>query len=301
MKKPRFEKFLPSLFFIFLGFCIADLLILNFRDLMLPNQAPPSRPKRSRPGQTTSKGSYSTVISRNIFSSDGTIPDALLPAGQEAKPNNQQDLPPVLSNLPLGLVGTIVHSNPEKSIANIELRGKNQVLAYRPKMDIEKIATLIRVERNKIIIRNTNNQRLEFLEMKSTSKLNFSSAKAAPPATSAAGGEVQQLGQNRFQIKRADVLKYTSNMADVLQQAAMAPKRNATGEIEGFKFLSIQPGSIYTQLGFQNGDVIKGVNGEPVDSPAKAMELYNQLKTSNNIKMKVERDGRDQDFEYDVK
>jgi general secretion pathway protein C len=134
--------------------------------------------------------------------------------------------------------------------------------------------------------------------MKSSSKINFNTSKATPTV----GGptEVQQVGQNKFQIKRSDVLKYTSNMAEVLQQAAMAPKRGANGEIECFKFLAIQPNSIYTQLGFQNGDCIKGVNGEPVDSPAKAMELYNQLKSSNGIKMKVERDGRDQDFDYNV-
>lgn len=301
MKKPRFEKFLPALFFIFLGYCLADVLILNFRDLMLPNQAPPSRPRRSRFDDGNTKSAYSSITSRNIFNSDGTIPDPLLPAGQEGKPKNIQDLPPVLSNLPLALVGTIVHSNPEKSLANIELKGKSQVLAFRPKQEINKIAILMKVERNKVIIRNTNNQRLEFLEMGSAAKLNFMTTKAPPEAMKPGPTEVQQVGQNKFQIKRADVLKYTNNMAEVLQQAAMAPKRGANGEIECFKFLSIQPGSIYTQLGFQNGDCIKGVNGEPVDSPAKAMEMYNALKTSNNIKMKIERDGKDQDIDYDVK
>ncbi len=36
-----------------------------------------------------------------------------------------------------------------------------------------------------------------------------------------------------------------------------------------------------TKLSLKRGDVIKSVNGEPVDSPAKAMELYNELEKSD--------------------
>lgn len=301
MKKPRFEKALPYLFFIFLGFCIADIVILSVRDLMLPQQAPPSKPQKPFETGLQPKGAYSVIPSRNIFNSTGLIPDPLMAKGADGQSGKQQDAAPVPSSLPLGLMGTIVHSNPDKSIANIEVKGKNSVLAFRPQMEIDKLATLVKVERNKVIIRNLNNQRLEFLEMKSTSKISFNAGLAPVTSTTRpAGNEVKAVGQNKFEIKRSDILKYTSNMAEILQQAAMAPKRGANGEIEGFKFLSIQPNSIYTQLGFQNGDVIKGVNGEPVDSPAKAMELYNQLKNSNSIKLKRERDGREEEYDYSI-
>ena len=69
----------------------------------------------------------------------------------------------------------------------------------------------------------------------------------------------------------------------------------------GFKFLAIQPDSIYTKLSFQNGDCIKSVNGESIDNPAKAMELYNALKSSSQINLKVERDGKDQEMEYNIR
>lgn len=297
--KPAIEKFLPYLFFIFLGYCVADLLILNYRDLMLPSQPPPARPKRPSGLDSNNRGAYNSIISRNIFNAEGTIPDPLTAEGKETK-KPREDMPPVPSQLPLGLVGTIVHSNPERSIANIEVRGKNLVLPFTINHEIEKIATLTKIERNIVFLRNLNNNQIEFLEMKSTSKLSFSGSKPAGTEAPKASGEVKQVAPNKFELKRSDVLKYTSDMASVLQQAAMAPKRGASGDIEGFKFLSIQPGSIYTQLGFQNGDVIKGVNGEAVDSPAKAMELYNTLKNSNNIKIKIERDGRDTDFDYNV-
>ena len=49
------------------------------------------------------------------------------------------------------------------------------------------------------------------------------------------------------------------------------------GQVDGFTLVDIMPGSIYEQLGLQRNDVIKGVNGEGVNSPTKAMELYKSL------------------------
>jgi general secretion pathway protein C len=70
--------------------------------------------------------------------------------------------------------------------------------------------------------------------------------------------------------------------------------------VDGFRFVAIQPNSIYEKLGFKPMDVIKGVNGQPVNSPTQAMELYNALKSESRIELKVERNGRDETFKYDV-
>lgn len=301
IKRPPLEGLYPYLVFILLGFFVADLALIPLRGHMMPTQAPPSKPKKSRSEELVARSTLTPITARNIFSRDGLIP---APLAQKAKPGQEEqaapkDAAPVPSSLPLSLIGTIVHSNPEKSIANIEVRPKSTVIAVRVNKDIDTLATLLSVERGKVIIRNLNNQRLEYLEIKSLNKLSFN----APKASTGASGkqEVKQTGQNKFEINRADVLKYTSDMSSVLQQAAMQPRRKANGEIDGFKFLNIQPGSIYTQLGFQVGDVIKSVNGEPVDSPAKAMEMYNTLKGANSIKILIERDGREQENDYTIK
>lgn len=291
------KKILPYLLFIFIGYCVADLVILNYRDLMLPTQPPPARPKQSTQDSFVSRGTYNTIIARNIFSSDGTIPDPLVPEGQE-KQTPGQEAAPVPSSLPLVLKGTIVHSNPDKSIANIEVRSKNTILPYSPGRDIEGLATLQAVERTRAILRNLNNNRLEYIEMRlEGGKLSFS-------GTSPAGGpktEIAQVAPNKFEIKRSDLLKHTANMSALLQQASMIPRRGANGEIECFRFVAIQPNSVFTQLGFQPGDCLKGVNGEKIDSPAKAMEMYNALKNASNIKIQLERDGREQESDYSVK
>lgn len=291
----KLSKVLPWAFFVFLGFCAADLIILNYRDLMLPSQPPPPRPRKNAFDEMPGRGNYQAIITRNIFSADGVIPDPITATGEKSGAEEV----PVPSTLPLSLVGTIVHSNPKKSIANIEVRGKNLVYAFTVGREIENMATLEKVERSRALIRNNNNSRLEFIEMKNAGqKLSFS---GAGPAGGSTIGDVFQKAPNRFEMKRSDVNKYLADLPSLLQQAAMAPVRGPGGEIEGFKFLSIQPGSIYTQLGFQNGDVIKSVNGEKIDSPAKAMELFQALKNSDNIRIQTARDGRDQEHDYTIK
>jgi len=298
-KRPAFEKWLSYLLFVFIGFVAADLLILSYRDLMLPNQTPPARPKKTLSDNAVSRGAFNTVISRNIFSSDGVIPDPLFAKGQD--PNNIKENEPIQSQLPLNLVGTLVHSNPEKSIAAIEVKGKNQILSYSPKRNIDNLATLVRVERQRIIFRNLNSNVLEFIEMKPFGSNKVAFGATVPVATGTGTGEVKNLGDNKFAIKRSDLQKYLNDLSSILMQARAVPaKDRVTGEVIGYRIVDFQPNSIFTQLGIQRMDLIKSVNGEPVDTPQKAMELFNLFKNSDNIKMSVERGGRIETMDYSV-
>jgi general secretion pathway protein C len=298
-KRPAFEKWLSYLLFVFIGFVVADLLILSYRDLMLPNQTPPPRPKKALNDNMLSRGAYNTLISRNIFSAEGVIPDALIAKGQD--PNKIEETAPIPSQLPLTLVGTLVHSNPDKSIAAIEVKGKNQTLSYTPKRNIENMATLLKVERQKIIIRNLNSNALEFIEMKpfGNQKVAFGAAPIVPAASG--GGDVKSAGDNKFTIKRADLQKYLNDLSSILMQARAVPARDkVTGEVIGYRIVDFQPNSIFSQLGIQRMDLIKGVNGETVDTPQKAMELFNMFKNSNEIKMTVDRGGRTETLQYNI-
>ena len=73
------------------------------------------------------------------------------------------------------------------------------------------------------------------------------------------------------------------------------------GLIECFSLADIATGSIYERLGLKKNDCIKSVNGEKIDSPAKAMELYNALRGSaSSINLGIERNGRDDSFQYQI-
>ncbi len=293
--RPPLEKWYAYVFFIFVGYCIADLGILAYRDRMLPQAPPPARPKPPPADFTSSSGAYNPIASRNIFASSGLIPDALV---DKNKTYQEIEAAPVPSQLPLTLMGTLVHSNPAKSIAAIDIKGKNQVNSYSTGREIEGIASIVTVERQKVIIRNLNLNRLEFIEMKKEgSKVAFGSA----TKSSDSAKEVRKTGDNTFSINRSDLLKYTNDLSSILMQARAVPNREpGTGAINGFRVLDMQPGSIYEQLGIQRMDVIKSVDGTPVDSPAKAMELYNSLKNSPKLSLQVERNGKTETMTYNI-
>jgi general secretion pathway protein C len=264
---------------------------------MLPTKAPPAKQAAPIIDHAPPRGGYNTITSKNIFNWDGTIPDPLTPKGGPAKTGIEQT--PVLSQLPLNLIGTIVHSKPEKSVASIEMKSKNQTISVRIKAEIDNMAEILRIERNKVIFRNLNNNQLEYIEIQAKGKILFSGSATVTKAP--VDEEVKAVAPNQFTLKRSDVLKYTNNLASLLQQARSAPHKNPqTGEVDGFTILDFQPGSIYEKLGLQRMDVLKSVNGEPVDSPAKAMELYNALKSSDKVSISIDRGGKSESLDYSI-
>lgn len=281
----------------FIAFTLADLTIIYFRDRMIPDQAPPKKIVISKPQGFIDRSQFSVITNRNLFSASGFIPDPInLSKSRPGKADND----PVPSKLPITVIGTLVHSNPAKSLAALEIKSKNLSGSFSTGADLEGLATIEKIERNMVFIRNSSSGILEYLELsKGGTKVAFGASK---PEISKPGKEVQNVGNNTFAIKRSDLLKYTNDLSSVLMQARAVPNRDPnTGEINGFRVLDMQPGSIYEQLGLQRMDVIKGVNGEPVDSVQKAMEMYNTLKNGTQVKMQIERSGKTETFTYDVK
>ena len=282
---------------LFIGYTLADLSIIFIRDRMIPTEAPPKKLPKSSAQNYLDRSQYSAITSRNLFASNGIMPEAIT-----SKKDNQSssEAAPILSTLPLNLIGTLVHSNPAKSIAAIEVKSKSLTGSYITGSEVEGLAKIEKVERGLVYIRNLNTSALEYIELKSANKVSFDPSKPAA-AVAAPGKDVQQLAPNIFAIKRADLLKYTNDLSSILMQARAIPNRDAnTGEINGFRLLDMQEGSVFSQLGLVRMDILKGVNGEAIDSVQKAMELYNTLKNSNEIKLSVERNGKNETMIYNV-
>ena len=64
------------------------------------------------------------------------------------------------------------------------------------------------------------------------------------------------------------------------------------GQPNGFKLYAIRAGTIFDALGFRNGDTVQSINGQPLDSPSAALDLYDKLKSVDAIRIELERRGR---------
>ena len=294
--RPPLERFYVVFLVILIGYMLSDLGLLYVRPMMLPTSAPPLKPQRALQTRTQTLADYDSVTRRNLFNEDGLIPPAL--GSQTTDDGNPLDRPAVKSDLPLDLLGTIVHFNPKLSIATVNVRNKGQSVSFKVDEEIEGLARLTKIERKKITFVNLSNRRLEYIDIPEDEVLNFGLQESAPSST---GGLVEQKGNFDFSIRRSDLEGLTKNLSSILQQARMEPVFSPDGvSVEGFRFVNIQPGSPFEKLGFRVGDMIKSVNNEPVNSPTKAMEMYNLLRTTSNVQLGVERDGRDERFNYSI-
>jgi general secretion pathway protein C len=118
------------------------------------------------------------------------------------------------------------------------------------------------------------------------------------PKTTTAG--IDQVSDTDFNISRNTLLEKLSD-PNLLFQAHAVPHRGQNGDIEGFKILSIQPGSVYESLGVKVGDVEGGVNGDKLDSISKAQELYSTMRTASDMTITVIRNGQPVDLKYSIK
>lgn len=63
------------------------------------------------------------------------------------------------------------------------------------------------------------------------------------------------------------------------------------GRYAGLRMYSVLPTSPLNALGLRAGDVLRAVNGRKLDSPNRALELFQQLRQAPRIELAVERGG----------
>lgn len=215
---------------------------------------------------------------------------------------------PVKCGLRVRLLGTLVSEwAPEWSIASIQdvVTLKSQTYMIH---DTVQGAEVLEIERNRVIV--LYNNRREYIDNTagdgSTPPPPQPVVQAkpvgneAPPPSVALGAGIKALGENDYEIPRAEIDKTLSNLNDVAMQARIVPAFK-DGVATGFKLFSIRPDSIYSKIGIQNGDVIRRINGYDLNSPEKALEIYSKLKESSRIDIEVERNGSSVRKTYNVR
>ena len=204
-------------------------------------------------------------------------------------------LDPVLSSLPFQLKGTIIHANPNRSVATIKAGSDHKIKSYTRGENIAEQAEIKEIQRKKVIFLNLNNNRLEYIiipEEKEPFKLSYLQDKLPLPQTSST---VRKKGLSNFEINRSDINEYLHNLPEILQQARVVPHP------DGFEFTHIDKTSIFNELGFKKGDVIKEVDGEIVRTPEQALELFDRLKGEDRVEILVQKDGKDIRYNYTIR
>lgn len=291
-RKLEMSKFAALRRYTFLTNALAIVLCSYFVADFLSTAATPFIPEPKAPAplqssRTTQKNiaQYNAIFTRNLFNERGLIPDT--------DDMGTDGGPPVKTSLPLNLLGVIVVTDELKSVASVEDRGSNSVVAVRVNDLINPEALVQKIEQTKLIFFNKGTGRREFIDLpQDVMSLSTRSAKGA-------GGAIQQVSETHFLIPKAEVDKALTNINEILTQARCVPNFE-NGRPAGYRCFQIVPGSIYEKLGLKENDVICGLNGQPVNDPGRAFEVFNQLRSLNQIEICINRNGQVLNYVHDI-
>ena len=105
------------------------------------------------------------------------------------------------------------------------------------------------------------------------------------------------IDESRWQISKAVVDNARANLNSLLQTARMIPQVE-NGRTIGFKLVEMEKGSLLEQIGLRVGDLIVEINQVKLNSPEKALQIFQQLREANNITLGLMRNGQAETFEY---
>jgi general secretion pathway protein C len=111
---------------------------------------------------------------------------------------------------------------------------------------------------------------------------------------------VQKLGGNHYLIARTTLNQDLQDMPKLFTEIRAVPNLQ-NGTANGFRLSEVEPGSIFQQIGLMDGDLLTAVSGQPVGDPARAMQLFEMLRSQSTITLNVVRNGSPMQLQYVIR
>ena len=108
------------------------------------------------------------------------------------------------------------------------------------------------------------------------------------------------LGSKSISLKRERIDEAVNDLGNLMKQVRIRPHYK-DGQSDGLTLSGIRSSSIFSEMGFRNGDVIVGVDGKNIESVDDALSLYENLQSAENVQVQLRRRGRLQTIDYSVK
>ena len=223
------------------------------------------------------------ILNNNVFDPSSR--------GKTTEPIVRETRAPVAttSRSNLKLFGTV--DGGDNPLALIQSGGKVKI--FRIGDEIPGGGELLSVSRNEATIRNADGSQSKLTIVKPEI------SSAGTTTTTATGAGIRSLGDNRWSVARSEVEKARSNLNQLLKSARMEPNI-VNGQTEGFVVKMIRPKSLLAQLGIRRGDTVTRVNGVELNSPEKALQIFQQLREAKRLTVDLKRGNDNLTFDYEV-
>jgi general secretion pathway protein C len=214
---------------------------------------------------------YRAIAENNIFFSAKE-------AAAISEKNETEGLKP--TSLNAILLGT-VSGGRDEDYAVIEDGTKKKQGLYKVG-DTVQGAEIRKILRQKVVLRIGNNDEVLSMDEKPKSE----SGTTARPSS-----------RKSISLPRADVQKSLEDVSTLLSQARIQPHFKG-GKPDGFRLSQIKPDSVFTNMGFKNGDIVHGINNKPIRTTNDIVTFYQNLRSGEEISLEITRRGRKETLGY---
>jgi len=279
-------------------FFITDIISFNIGKIL----EPPVFVKAIKDTTGTGKerllsfNAYNIILDRNIFNSKRLTEDTPLPVPQILKSLKEEGSP-----IPIKLIGTVA-GTPSYAYAIIEDPSQKGEKIFRVDDTIAPGIKLAEINRNMIVITRdgvreeirlaTEEWYLKMARQIKQSAVGLFSPEGAPG--SSASPERNNSGSVGFAQVDANnkdgSIQLSKGMSRLLTQAQLVQQISG-GESDGFMIHSIEPDSLYANIGLKDGDIIAGINGLDLKEPRDASDIYQTLKNEDFFIVDFSRNG----------
>jgi general secretion pathway protein C len=222
---------------------------------------------------------YAAIAEKDLFH---TGQAEILPDGRATELVNLEK-----TRLNLRLWGTITGTDEKAYAVIVEKSGSKQAL-YQEGDTIDQ-ARIRRILRKRVVL--TVNGEDEILEMEDladpSGRLSDRQDKPAPEAADLSVSE-EPLSISGQQMDEA-----MQDVNTLMRQVRIRPYFE-NGRPGGLMLSGIRDESIFSEMGLESGDIIKSINGRQIRSVEDAMTFYENMQSSGEVELEIERNGNSQ-------
>lgn len=250
----------------------------------------------------------STIVRRNIFDhqnvgkeleSPDSAPGAGEAAGFNCDPDDEDCVEEIgeKSDLPVSLLGTVVVRPTEYSSALIMDNNSKETRGYgigHRLLD----STITAIQMRRVLVQRSDGRR-EYISLDEDDR---PAPTRSTPSTGGSGDDqIMQESEDSYVIDR-QLFDASLQDLDALSRMARAiPHKDSNGQPDGFRLSGVRRDQLLYNLGIRSGDIIHGVNGQPLTSIAEAMNAMQTLQRESSFTFEVTRRGQKKTMSYRVR
>jgi general secretion pathway protein C len=231
---------------------------------------------------------YSAITKRNLFN---TNPDIKAPA-QAINVDNLKK-----TDLNLKLWGTVTGQD-RKAYAVIEDTKTRKQQLYHLGDSIQD-ATLKLILRQKVVLSVGDRDEILGMEEIGAAKR----GRERPPVATRAAGAPPKMPVSSYPrqltLKSDQIESALENLDQLMEQARIRPHIEE-GRPAGISITGIKPNTIFRKMRLRNGDIITGVNGDPIETVEDAMKIFGDLTSAPEVQVEIKRRGRKRVLNYKI-